>query len=77
MKSHNIVISRYWHKPKIDVFLMKNGIAIQLTVEDFVKSIAKELGTPKIIFSEKRFQEKLMDAAAQVLEKTKETSAVT
>jgi hypothetical protein len=76
MKNHNIIISRYWHRPKIDVFLMQNGIAIQLTVEDFVKAMSKEIGSPKVIFRQKTLEEKMIDAAAQVLEKAKETSAV-
>jgi hypothetical protein len=76
MKNHNIVISRYWHRPKIDVFLMREGIAIEFTVEDFIKAIAEEIGSPTLILKQKTIQDKLIDAAAQVLEKAKEASSV-
>jgi hypothetical protein len=77
MKKHSIIISRYWHRPKIDVFLMQNGIAIELTVEDFIKSIASEMGTPNVALRQKTLENKLIDAACQVLEKVKETSSST
>lgn len=70
-------ISRHWHSPEIRVALHKEGIAIELSVEDFCKAIVAELEHPAWIFKRGTLEEKVLAAITPVLNKIKQASLYT
>lgn len=41
---NTVVVSRYWHHPEITVSLNEDGIAIEISLDDFCRALANEIG---------------------------------
>lgn len=72
-----VVVSRYWHHPQITVFIMREGIALQMDFEDVVRAIANEVGNPAMIFKKSTLEDRVLVASRSVIEKVKQASAET
>lgn len=70
-----IHISRHWDSPAILVAVHREGIAIDIKIEDFCKAIVAELSHPAWIFKRGTLEQKVLDAITPVLNKVKEASA--
>ena len=78
---HRVVVSRHWHNPKITaaLHLERKGlpggmIAVDMSVEDFVKAVVHELGTKRWAIKQDDFEFRLLACASMVLDKMKESS---
>jgi hypothetical protein len=68
-------ITRHWHSPEIRVAVHREGIEIEVSLEDFCLALAEEIGSPKFMFRQDTLKQRLMESALAVLEKVKEASA--
>ena len=78
---HRVVVSRHWHNPEITaaLHLERKGvlggmIAIDMSVEDFIKAVVHELGTKRWAMKQEDFEFRLLACASMVLDKMKESS---
>lgn len=67
-------ISRYWDNPEIKVAVHREGITIEISLEDFCRAVAQEVGSPTFLFKNETLQQRIVDAISPVLEKVKEAS---
>ena len=67
-------ISRHWHSPQIQITLHSDGIALEMSLEDFCKALAAELPHPLTTFTRKSLQNQVSEAIIPVLEKIKQAS---
>lgn len=68
------VISRHWDKPEITVRITNIGIGIEMNVDDMLKALVEEMGTPAFMFTKDVLKEKLIKAMRSVEQKVKEAS---
>jgi hypothetical protein len=68
-----VVISRYWHKPEISI-LVKDGISLEIGLEDYLKAVVAEMGNPTTLFTRAQLERRLLDAGRAANEKIKEAS---
>ena len=69
-----VTISRYWTNPKITTSISREGITMQMDMDDFVAALKKEIGSVTMIFTQKGIESKIDTAVTSVLEKIKEES---
>jgi hypothetical protein len=67
-------ISRHWNNPEIQVTLYREGIAIEVSLEDFCKAVVAEIPNPAWVFSREKLQANVLAALSTVLNKVKESS---
>lgn len=76
-EKHVVVISREWHEPEIKLDVIDtegapfNGIAISITLPDYVKALGAELGDPAQFATAAELQAGLEAAMDTVCEKMK------
>lgn len=68
-------VSRYWDNPEIRVAIHREGIEIEISLQDFCTALAEEMGSPALMFKKETLAAKLMDSADVVLGRVKEASA--
>jgi hypothetical protein len=68
-------ITRHWHSPEIRVAVHREGIEIEMSLEDFCLALAAEVGNPRFMFTSDTLKNKLMVSVDIVLNKVKEASA--
>ena len=68
-------ISRHWDNPQVRVAVHREGIAIDASLEDFVRGLAAEVGSPTWIIKAATLEQKMVDAITPVLHKIQESSA--
>lgn len=73
MTSDVLTISRYWHTPTIRTQITKDGIALTIAWEDFLKALSAEMGATVTLSSDGTFT-KLRTCATAVCERIKEES---
>ena len=61
-----VVVSKQWNSPAITVGISKDGITMHMTMDEFIASTVKELGTPLMVLTQAQLQKKLTDAAYTV-----------
>lgn len=70
-----VTISRHWHEPQIHTVVSGEGIGLALTLDDYLKSLTEELYVAGRWVTRTQLEEKVQQAAKQVLAKVKEESA--
>lgn len=68
-------ISRHWDSPEIKVAVHRDGIAIEVSLEDFCKAVVAEIPHPALTMSRAKLESNVLSALAVVLGKVKEASA--
>jgi hypothetical protein len=80
MVKNSVVISRYWHEPRINVSIFhdpdapKGGIRLEISLQDLIKAMAQEVRNPMGILTRAQLEAALTQASAASLEKIKEAS---
>ena len=75
MQSKEIVhISRHWSNPEIKVAIHKDGIAIDISLEDFCKAVVAEIPHPSLTMTREKLQANILTSLDTVLNKAKESS---
>jgi hypothetical protein len=69
-----LTISRHWHAPEIYSQVSGEGIAIALAWDDVVKALIEELYAQGRWMSKTQLEQKVQQAAKNVLDKVKEES---
>ena len=67
-------ISRHWDSPEIKVAMHREGIVVEISIEDFCKAIVADLSHPAWIFKRGTLEQKVLAAIQPVLSKVKEAS---
>jgi len=62
-----VTISRHWKNPKITTSISTDGIAIQMSMEDFVTALKEEIGSVTWVVMQKTFSERLDAAVEKVI----------
>lgn len=70
-----VTITRHWHSPQIHTGVSGEGIAMSLTLDDYVLALTEELYAQGRWMSQSQLETKVQQAAKAVLEKVKEESA--
>jgi hypothetical protein len=72
-----LVISRHWHNPPVTaaVRYSEEGarLALEMPTSDFVRAIVHELAGQRWCFKQATFEDRVLTAAAAVIEKLKAT----
>jgi len=69
-----LVISRYWHNPTIRVAVDTEGIELETSIEDVVKAVITEIGSPLMLTNTTQLEKKAIIALDTVIRKIKEAS---
>ena len=69
-----LVISRYWHNPTISITVDTEGIELETSLEDVVKAVIAEIGSPLMITNTTQLEKKAVIALDTVVRKIKEAS---
>jgi len=69
-----VIISRKWDNPKIMAVVNSEGISLGMELEDFVKSLAIQLGSPLRLFTREQLLEKMLQASKLVADEMKDAS---
>lgn len=70
-----VVVSRQWHNPKISIDVNVAGIAIAMTLDDFLQALAAEYGSPASTLTRAQHLARLHAAAAVVTDSMKRESS--
>ena len=70
----SVHISRHWHEPLIEVTVHQEGIAIELSLEDFCKAVVAEIPHPALTMTRAALEKNVLAALAGTLNKVKEAS---
>ncbi len=69
-----IHISRHWDNPQIVVKLYVDGIAVEMSVEDFCKALVADSPHPLWALTRWQLEKNLLGTVQGVLEKAKEST---
>ena len=69
-----VVISREWANPEIRIQVNANGIALGISLDDFMAAVADEVGNPTLMLTKAQLATKMQAAKGVVLEKVKAES---
>ncbi len=69
-----ITISRLWHNPEIRTVLSKQGISLEMDIEDFKTALLKEIGSVMTVFRRSTFEAIVDKAFENIIEGIKEES---
>ena len=61
-----VVVSRKWHEPAIRAWVSQQEIGMSMWLEDYIKSLAAEIGNPALILTQAQLLKKLQLAAAAI-----------
>lgn len=70
-----VTITRHWSSPEIAIKISDELISLSISLEDYEKALAEELGNPALLLTNKQLKDKLILASRKVIEKVKEESA--
>lgn len=70
-----VTISRHWHEPQIHTAISGDGIAMAVTLDDWVLALTAELYAQGRWMSKAQLEVKVQQAAKKVLERIKEESS--
>lgn len=73
-ESAMVTISREWHKPEIRVSVSHERIELAASIDDFMRAVSSEMGSPALMFTRAQLDRSLALAAASVVEKLKVAS---
>lgn len=73
-EKHAVVVSRQWTRPEIRVDVTADGIAIAMSLPDFLTALAAELGSPAAVMTKAQLSRRIEAAAAAVVEHMKGAS---
>jgi hypothetical protein len=69
-----VVVGRKWHKPDIYTRLDKEGIDLQMELDDFVLALLDELGSPTMIMTRAQLKARVHQAVEKVVSGIKDVS---
>ena len=69
-----LIISRYWHNPTIRVAVDTEGIELETSIEDVIKAVIAEIGSPLMLTNTTQLEKKAIIALDTVIRKIKEAS---
>lgn len=72
-----LTISRNWHEPTIQHTVNLESIGLTISLEDFVRALKEELGSPTMIITKAQLSIRMDAAIARVISKIKEESIKT
>ena len=67
-----VTISRHWKDLKIRTDISTEGIAIQMSMEDFITALKQEIGSVTWVVTQKAFDKRLDAAIEKILTGMKE-----
>jgi hypothetical protein len=71
----NIVITRHWHNPKIQIVVDDQHIGLTIALEDFLEALREEIESVTWTFKKSTWDAQFDAAAERVIEKIKGESA--
>lgn len=72
-----VVVSRKWDNPNIEVSVCDIEIGIRISLDDFINALAIEVGNPTFVMTVNGLKSRLIEASVQVIEGMKiETAKV-
>lgn len=75
MKSRPVVtITRKWHNPQIYTVVNDKSISLEIDLDDFVKALIVEFGSPTFILTKAQFEQKMTSSVEAVITGVKEES---
>lgn len=69
-----ITISRRWDNPAIKTVINKQGISLEIDIEDFKTALLREIGSVMLVFRQSTFEVIVDKAFENVIEGIKEES---
>lgn len=66
-----VVVSRKWGSPEITAFVSKEDVGASIRLEDFVKALAAEIGSPVLLVTKTGLEKALLAAHAAVVAEMK------
>jgi hypothetical protein len=72
-----LVISRHWDNPQISYQIARDGIEINMELDEYLLALVEEIGNPAImlLLTKNRLLQLLRDKSQVVCEKVKEATA--
>lgn len=71
-----VIVSRFWHHPEIHLNVTDELISVAMPLDDFIRALVSEAGSPALVMTAAQLQNKLEIAAQKVVSgMKKETSA--
>jgi hypothetical protein len=67
-------ISRYWHQPQISVAITDAEIGLSMDLQDYLKALSAEIGSPAMLMTQAGLLKKMQDASVVVQFKTQEAT---
>lgn len=74
VQKHTVHISRHWHSPEITVRVLRDGIDIELSVEDFCRAVVAEIPHPVFTMTRSGLEKNVLAAVEGTLNKVKEST---
>lgn len=74
LQKHVVHVSRHWEHPNIEVKVYVDGIAVEISLEDFCKALAAEVPHPIVTLTRGKLERDILAAMDVVLEKAKEST---
>jgi hypothetical protein len=74
LHKNTVIISRYWDNPEIAVRIFKEGIQVEISLEDFCKAIVADIPHPWKTLSRAGLEADVLASIETVLNKAKESS---
>ena len=68
-------ISRHWTNPAIQVTVCRDGIALEISLEDFCRAVVAELPHPAFTMTRAALEKNVVGAIEGTLNKVKEATA--
>lgn len=68
-------VSRLWNHPQIETRITLTGIALSMSLEDFLHALAQEAGSPALLLTVGGLEARLLEASGRVVAGIKEESA--
>lgn len=75
--AHKVVISRHWNNPTISYSIAREGIEINMDIDEYLLAMVEEIGNPAIlmVMTKNRLLQLLRDKSEVVCSKIKEATA--
>ncbi len=72
MEKRAIVISRKWKDLKIEAFMNDKEVGAQTDLEQFMKAVADQVGSPTFVMTRAQLLQRILDATEVVLKELKD-----
>lgn len=69
-----VIMSRKWKSPEITYTVDGTGISGAMSLEDFISSLAEEVGNPAMIFTRATLLERLQTASTAICTELRENT---